>query len=141
MDAPTSVENEKEIDLSVRVRLLENKLSQEIERTKSFVELSKEGERQVKKVSERLDRIDPHSIEPLLSSLEGRVGFLNGRFEALLLRNCVFSEVLRSCDGNVREMVLASMMRVWDMDDAWWLSRGQLSVKEWRIELLDIVDE
>lgn len=88
----------------------------------------------LKKMSARLDGIEPQTIEATLRVVEPRVDTLATRINALLVRDCVFTEVMRSVKYGEREFILRSLLLLWDEPDAYWLKRSneRWTIAWWR---------
>jgi hypothetical protein len=115
---------------------------EEFKRLRETVTLLRErlgaAERKLKVVGDRVGRIDPQGIEPALAAMDERATVLSRRLQALLLRDCVFTEVLRSVSREDRDYLIRGLLSVWDQSDDWWLERDgeEWSIKKWRDALV-----
>ncbi|MFM2193448.1 MAG: hypothetical protein RLZZ460_118 [Chloroflexota bacterium] len=94
------------------------------------------AEKRITLLAKRLGQIEPQKVEALLAGLEDRAANLSRRFEALIVRDCVWTEVTRSCSGEQRLKVMSGILDAAGEDDEWWVSRDDLSIAEWRHLLL-----
>lgn len=91
-------------------------------------------ERSLQAARDRLDAITPQLIEAQLAELNPRVESVARRFQALIVRDCVFTEVMHATRYGQREFVLRGLLAVWDRNDDWWLERDgpRWTIKAWQ---------
>ena len=78
-------------------------------------------------------RLDKHGANLLLDDLEGKIRVMHVTFQALVLKQQVFSEVTRIYPEIWQKVVIAL-----DYPDEWWHMGVDFSIKEWRARLTKI---